>query len=291
MAKTLRATESLCPCCREVKSKGQFYPSVGIQFQERVPICRDCCKAKFDKYSAILGEDAGAWVLFGELGIPYIADKWRTAKISAKTNTTKGKGTLDPITLYVKSIKDGEVVYQGFWDSDVMYNDIVSQKTKASTIKNDVSDLPAMQKKWGTYENIQDYEFLEETLMDYTENLTSIDANLLNRYKDLCVAELAKRKAQESGDIGDISKAQDNVAKQLKLLKIDDFKQESTDEREKFIDRLCWMIEETEPAEEEDRKKYRDIAGFEEAFSQMMRSMRNLLTGSREYPDIPKEER
>lgn len=287
----MKSTENLCAYCRKTKSKGQFYPSIGIQFQERVPICMDCCKSKLDKYSAILGEDAGAWVLFGELGIPYIADKWRVSKISAKTNITKNRGVPDPIKLYIKSIKDGEIIYQGFWDSDVMYNDIFSQKTKVSMIKNDVSDLPAMQKKWGKYDDPEDYEFLEETLMDYTEDLTSIDANLLNRYKDLCVAELAKRKAQERGDIGEISKAQDNVAKQLKLLKLDDFKQESTDEREKFIDRLCWMIEETEPAEEEDRKKYRDIAGFEEAFSQIMRSMRNLLVGNREYPDIPKEER
>lgn len=289
MAKTLRATESLCPCCREVKSKGQFYPSIGIQFQERVPFCRDCCKAKLDKYSAILGEDAGAWVLFGELGFPYIADKWRAAKISVKTNTTKGKGTIDPITLYAKSIKDGEIVYQGFWDSDIMYDEIVSQKTKTSTIKNDVSDLPAMQKKWGTYENIQDYEFLEETLMDYTENLTSIDANLLNRYKDLCVAELAKRKAQERGDIGEISKAQDNVAKQLKLLKLDDFQTNVQTEDEKHIEYICWEIENTRPAECEDLEKYKDFSGFGKTMEHIMRCCKNLVSGSKEYPDLPKD--
>ena len=50
------------------------------------------------------------------------------------------------------------------------------------------------------------------------------------------------------------------------------------------------MIEETEPAEEEDKEKYRDIAGFEHSFKEIMRSMKNLLTGSRDFPDIPSEE-
>lgn len=51
------------------------------------------------------------------------------------------------------------------------------------------------------------------------------------------------------------------------------------------------MIEEDEPAELEDREKYRDIAGFEKSFSEIMRSMKNLIAGTREYPDIPRDER
>lgn len=294
MAKVLRTTESLCSCCKSIKSNGQFYPSIGIQYQDRVPICKECCKNKYDKYSSILGNDGGAWVLLSELGIPYIADKWKTAQTYSKSNTTKGKGTTDPISLYIRAIKDSGTIYQGFWESDTMYNEILGQnKSKVTNpiLIEDMTDLASLQLKWGKYDDIDAYNFLENTLNDYTEDLFEIDSNLLTRYKDLCILEYYKRKAQEGGDISEIAKAQDRIDKQLKLLKLDDFKQESTDEREKFIDRLCWMIEETEPAEEEDRKKYRDIAGFEEAFNEIMRSMRNLLSGSREYPDIPKEER
>ena len=50
------------------------------------------------------------------------------------------------------------------------------------------------------------------------------------------------------------------------------------------------MIEETEPAEEEDKKRYADIAGFEKAFHGIMRSLQNLISGSKDYPDIPKAE-
>ena len=51
------------------------------------------------------------------------------------------------------------------------------------------------------------------------------------------------------------------------------------------------MIENEEPAEEEDKEKYRDIAGFEGAFKEIMRSMRNLICNTKEFPNIPKEER
>ena len=71
----------------------------------------------------------------------------------------------------------------------------------------------------------------------------------------MCKAEYAKRKAEDNGDINEISKAQDNIIKLLKLLKLDDFKETSVDPREKFIDRLIWAIENEEPSEEEDRKK------------------------------------
>ena len=51
------------------------------------------------------------------------------------------------------------------------------------------------------------------------------------------------------------------------------------------------MIENEEPAEDEDKEKYRDIAGYEKSFKEIMRSMRNLIAGTKDYPDIPKEER
>lgn len=289
----MKATEEYCPSCRTVKREGNFYVGLGIQNNGRLPICKECCHNKLIKYSAILGNEGGAWALFGELGIPFIRDAWKSAQIGAKSSATQGGTNTDELSVYLKRLKDKGVGYQGFWDSDTTLEELTSsngQKKKAKAVDS-VDDLNAMQNKWGVYDSQDAYDFLENTFNDYTSDLYDMDANLTNRYKDLCIAEYAKRKAQEGGDIAEISKAQDNVTKQLKLLKLDDFQPETTDEREKFIDRLAWMIEETEPAEEEDINKYRDIAGFESAFNEIMRSMRNLITGSKEYPDIPKEER
>ena len=42
--------------------------------------------------------------------------------------------------------------------------------------------------------------------------------------------------------------------------------------------------------EEEDEQKYRDIAGYEVAFANIMRSMKNLNSKIKDYPPVPEEE-
>lgn len=290
MAKTLRTTENLCPCCREIKSKGSFYPAIGIQFQDRVPICKECCQSKYDRYTAVLGEDGGGWVLLSELGIPYIADRWKNAKNAAKISATKTKSNnVDYFFFYIKSLKDSGVVYQGFWESDTTYDQIVGKGIRDAVIKDDITDLTLMRKKWGKYDDPEAYEFLEETLTDYTEDLLNMDANLLNRYKDLCRAEYAKYKAQESGDLTEQSKALDAVAKQLKLMRLDDFQDNKQSDIDKFIERKAWTIENVRPAECEELEKYRDFSGFEKTWEHITRGLRNLIAGTKDYPTIPKE--
>ena len=131
-----------------------------------------------------------------------------------------------------------------------------------------------------------------QTLKDkeYTSELLDIDVNLEKRFRDLAKCELRLRKANEINDGTGISRAQESLNKQLNLLKMNDFSINQKDERQKFIDRIAWMIEETEPAEEEDRAKYSDIAGYEKIYNSWMRSMKNILTGDTIYPDIPIEE-
>ena len=124
----------------------------------------------------------------------------------------------------------------------------------------------------------------------YTKDIDNLDYSLELRYRDIAKGELRLRKANESGDVGEIDKAQKNLKSLLDMLGLTDYGRKDTDERKQFIDRLAWMIEETEPAEEEDEKKYRDIAGFEKAFDNIMRSMRNLNSKVRVYPPVPEEE-
>ena len=76
----------------------------------------------------------------------------------------------------------------------------------------------------------------------------------------------------------------------MKLLKIDNFKSNERSEIDKFIDRMAWKFEQTEPAEIEDENVYRDIAGYEAMYKEIMRSMENFIKGSKNYPPIPKDE-
>ena len=49
------------------------------------------------------------------------------------------------------------------------------------------------------------------------------------------------------------------------------------------------MIEFSKPAECEDLKKYLDMVGYDKEKAILMRSIRNAICGTRDYPDVSKE--
>lgn len=284
----MKYNEMICPCCREIKSQKEFSDGYGVQIGKKLNFCRECNNKKLEKYKSYLTEKGAFWVLCAENGLPYIEDVYNINMENYLKVKTPTKNLIDG---YIKKLKQLDIIYNGFWDSDKMLDDLEHENKENQTV-DPKNDLLKMEQRWGRFDRPDEaYPFLEELYKDYTENILEMDTNLRNRYRDLCKAEYAKRKAEENGDVNEISKAQDNIIKLLKLLKLDDFKETSIDPREKFIDRLAWMIENEEPAEEEDKEKYRDIAGFEGAFKEIMRSMKNLIAGTKEYPNVPKGER
>ena len=285
----LKANQYVCTCCGEIKTSIGFYKGVGTHHGRVMPICRDCCIKKLEKNSLMLGIEGAMWCLLAEFDVPFIYNVFKTAQSSASLSASKSKKPLDLVGWYLKKLGEAGTVYQGFWDSDTMLTDLLNKQVKGITI-SDVNDIESMRKKWGKYEDYNDaYPFLEETYNAYTEELFDMDANLENRYKDLCIAEYAKRKAQQSGDIQEMSKAQDNVTKLLKLLKLDDFKENKQSDEEKRVERMAWLIENTKPSECEDLEKYKDFSGFTKTWNDIRRCVQNLVAGSKDYPDIPKD--
>lgn len=289
-----RMTELYCPNCQTSKSFSNFHNHilVGKKF---LPYCKSCCSKKLKEYIAkTKDEGAGLWCLLAELGIPFLKEVWEPTKKIVLASTNAGRKP-DLFLTYVKTVKELGLVLEGFWQSDMMLDDFIdiSNAEESEEVKIDWEEQIRV---WGKFVNSdgeldeESYNYLNFTFEDYTKDLIEMDANLIRRYRDLCKAELRKRKADESGDIQEIAKAQDSLKKMLDMLNLSDFKKGEADERKQFIDRIAWMIEETEPAEEEDEEKYKDIAGYEKIYDDFMRSMRNILTGDRNYPTIPKEE-
>lgn len=282
-----RTTEAYCCNCQSAKNFSTFHAHV-IVGKKYLPFCKTCCNKKLRDYISITkSEGAGLWCLLAELGIPFFKDVWENTQKTVFEATGAGRKP-DLLLTYLRTFKEFGVVGQGFWQSDMMLDDFVEIGENKEKDNKEVIDLNEQQRIWGRFE-VEDYDFLNFTFNEYTQNLLEMDANLIRRYRDLAKAELRKRKADESGDIQEIAKAQDNLKKMLDMLNLSDFKKNESDERKQFIDRIAWMIEETEPAEEEDESKYRDIAGYEKIYDSFMRSMRNILTGDRNYPDIPPE--
>lgn len=278
-----------CGVCSTSKSFKQYYKSpIDGSY---LPICKNCIKNKFKNYLQIVGnESAALWLVLSELSVPFLSDIWENIEPTVAT----ASASTDIVMMYLKALEESGKIVNGFWESDVMLDQLT--ETLVDRSGEESMDLKEQQKIWGKYVkdngdlDIDSYEYLNQTFEDYTKDLLEMGTSLERRYRDLAKAELRKRQADESGDIQEIAKAQDNLKKILDMLKLSDFSTQEVDERKKFIDRLAWEIEETEPAELEDENLYKDLRGFEKIYDDWMRSMQNICAGTKNYPDIPKSE-
>lgn len=284
-----RMTESYCINCQSAKPFSNFHSHV-IVGKKYLPMCKSCCSKKLKDYITVTKNDAaGLWCLLAELGIPFLREVWEPAQKIVFESTNAGRKP-DLFLTYLRTIKELGIIVEGFWQSDMMLNDFI--KIREDNVEEEIKEvinLNEQQKIWGKFEP-EDYEFLNFTFNEYTQDLLEMDANLIRRYRDLAKAELRKRKADESGDIQEITKAQDSLNKQLALLKLNNFKDNKQSDTEKFIERMAWNIENTKPAECEDTQKYKDFSNFGINWEDIMRTVKNLVAGSREYPDIPRDE-
>ncbi len=294
MAESIKGkyVQTVCECCGEKKLGTYFYPNYGNQYKDRTKTryCCDCCSKKIEHYNEFLPEKASLWIVLSELGIPFINNVYD--EVMAQRLSSKAGKRPEIVGHYIKRLMERTTIYGGFWDTDIGINEILRKDIKEE-VKN-TRDLNEMREIWGKYpdgEYVEAYEFLEKTFAEYTQDFQEMDANLSNRYRDLCKAEYRKRKADESGDVGEIKQAQANLTDLLKLLKLNDFQSNQKSDMEKMIERRIWMIENTRPAECEDLETYKDVSGFEKTWGEILRCVRNLVAGTREYPDIPREER
>lgn len=286
-------TELYCPNCQTSKSFSNFHNHilVGKKF---LPYCKSCCSKKLKEYiTKTKDEGAGLWCLLAELGIPFLKEVWEPTKKIVLASTNAGRKP-DLFLTYVKTIKELGLVLEGFWQSDMMLDDFIDINNDEES-EEDKVDWEEQIRVWGKFVNSdgeldeESYNYLNFTFEDYTKDLIEMDANLIRRYRDLCKAELRKRKADESGDIQEIAKAQDNLKKMLDMLKLSNFKDNKQSDTEKFIERMAWNIENTKPAECEDTQKYKDFSNFGINWEDIMRTVKNLVAGTREYPEVPRD--
>lgn len=285
-----RMTEAYCINCQSVKVFSNFHNHV-IVGKKYLPICKTCCNKKLKDYIAVTKNDAaGLWCLLAELGIPFLREVWEPTQKIVFESTNAGRKP-DLFLTYIRTLKELGIIVEGFWQSNMMLSDFmkIGKDNKKEEEIKEVVDLNEQQRIWGKFEP-EDYEFLNFTFNEYTQELLEMDANLIRRYRDLAKAELRKRKADESGDMNEIKNAQSVLNNQLTLLKLNNFKDNKQSDTEKFIERMAWNIENTKPSECEDTEIYKDYSNFGVKWEDILRTVKNLVAGTREYPDIPKDE-
>lgn len=286
MAEFNRAKENWCPNCQTAKENKYFIQSLSPVHDGFLPLCRTCLTARFKTYKNILNSDGGAlWCICSEMSYPVIKKYYDMALEKSSIDTR------NLFMIYHSILKDEGFQINGFWQSDIMLNDIIELDTKTDEMAEDKEkavDLAEQERIWGKFEE-EDYELLNDLFARYTKDLFSLDTVVELRYRDLCKAELSKRKADESGDINAIAKAQENIKKMLELLKLNNFQSNTKTEVEKTLEYQIAMMEKYKPAELEDISAYEDYCGCHHLEEQLMRPLRNLIAGSREYPTVTKE--
>ena len=285
-----RAKERYCPCCSTVKEKSKFYPSP-IAANEYLPYCKECVGKKYRAASQALDSKWGAlWCVCMEMGVPLLREKFNLLK--AQYDGLDGKGRRpEPFGLYLALLKDGGVQYRGIFDSDMQLSEFVDLGIEQSPEEPTQKDMDAQRKQWDKVWrkdfDDEDCQRLDEYFDGYTNDIPEMDVGMTLRYRDLCKAELRKFKGDD--DKGQTTK---EIVDLMKLLKISDFSSaaDKSDSRIAF-EKLIAMIETTKPAECEDITKYVDMCGHEKDRAEDMRCLRNAIAGSRDYPDIPRDER
>ena len=278
-----------CGCCGTSKSTAQFHKSP-MDSRKFLPICKLCCRDKLKEYTKATGSESAAfWLVLSELGVPFIQEIWDRFEIFKATATP----TTDLVMGYLRILSESGIKVDGFWQSDVMLDMLMDTKVDREVVREDL-DLVEQQKIWGKFLvdgqlDIEAYQFLNETFEDYTKELLDMDTNLEKRYRDLAKCELRLRKANESGDGGEISKAQDSLNKQLALLKMNEFQSKQLSDEKRAFEYNVSLIEHYRPAECEELQEYLDKVGYEKEKAILMRSIRNSVAETRDYPDIPKE--
>lgn len=288
-----------CPICGNVKPIGYFYQSPNESHNGFLPICKDCCQKKFNQFKTETNNDGAAlWSLLAEVGVPFKRDIYERIQEAVFMPNKRGRKP-DLFSTYIRCFYDENYVAKGFYESDVMIDEFIRVNTNSNRDVYDVVDELDMEKQkeiWGKFTtddgepDKEAYAFLNRTFREYTDELVGMDANLTNRYRDLCKAEWRRRIADETGDVSEIAKAQTTLTNMLKLLKLDNFEIQQKSKEEMAFDKQVAMIELYDPAECEDLTAFLDMVGYEKDKAISMRSLQNAIAGTKDYPDVPYEQ-
>lgn len=281
-----------CPCCKEHKGYNSFFKSPLLDDDKYVVFCKPCLNKKLDRYKKKIKNDKLAvWSVLAECKVPFI----KTVYEQSEALQTVGSKYKKPefLTTYFRCMYECGESYHGFWESDVMADELMDKK-RTEENKNVFNGDEEIQ-KWGKIVDekgkldIEAYNYLNLHFNQYTQELPNMDVNLENRYRDLVRCELRLRRANEKGDGNEISKAQDSLNKQLALLRLNDFQSNHITDEKRAFEHNVSLIENYRPAECEELKEYLDKVGYEKEKAILMRSIRNAIAETREYPNIPKE--
>lgn len=271
-----------CPYCGKEKQDSQFYKSP-IKTGEYIKPCKSCVTELY-KQALESTKDQGAalWATCMQTGIPMRRAEY-TACLDTLEKAAKGKKP-SLFMLYHTYLSTSPDKLTGVWDSDMELSNFKDLGEVAKGETDEVALKARWRKQWGGDYEDEDCQWLDDMFDSYTADIFEMDTAMEMRYRDLCKLELEQYKNGVNKD------TQSQIKTLMSLLKLDDFKSNQKSDAERaFEKRIAW-VEYTKPSECEDLTRFVDMVGYEKDKGEKMRSLRNAVAGTRDYPAIPKEE-
>lgn len=271
-----------CPYCGKEKQDSQFYKSP-IKTGEYIKPCKSCVTELY-KQALESTKDQGAalWATCMQTGIPMRRAEY-TACLDTLEKAAKGKKP-SLFMLYHTYLSTSPDKLTGVWDSDMELSNFKDLGDIAKGETDEVALKARWRKQWGGDYEDEDCQWLDDMFDSYTADIFEMDTAMEMRYRDLCKLELEQYKNGVNKD------TQSQIKTLMSLLKLDDFKSNQKSDAERaFEKRIAW-VEYTKPSECEDLTRFVDMVGYEKDKGEKMRSLRNAVAGTRDYPAIPKEE-
>lgn len=185
-----------------------------------VPYCKDCCNTMLKYYLKKTGTlEASMWYVCARLDMPFIKNVFEKAQ-EKHVNTDKFIETYYNLLWGGHSIKKALDKWESFADSDVDFKDIQGVVKTDEGIKAQIEKLEL---DWGYQESEEDYKFLEYLYDKFTQGIEFENTQQEYLYRDLCLARLEKRKAEQGKIDTDITKIQGRILTLMNKLKLDDF--------------------------------------------------------------------
>lgn len=248
-----------------------------------VPYCKDCCNSMLNYYLQKTGTlEASMWYVCARLDIPFIKKVFEKAQ-SQQVKTEKFIETYYNLLWGTRSMKKALDVWESFADSDVSFEEISGVTKTDEGVKAQIEKLEL---DWGYQESEEDYKFLIYMYEKYTKGVTIENPQQEDLYRDLCLARLEKRKAEQHKIDTDITKIQGRILTLMNKLKLDEF--ESTKPKtvsEQLIFAKIAQIEQTKPADlYKEPNKYKDMSKLRKYMKDLvLRPTLNSLIGSKDF--------
>lgn len=279
--------ELFCKYCgRKKDTKKDFYKHLNKYHEEgRFHYCKDCCK----EIALSMRKDNENFELFCRemcafFDMPYIDDAMILLR-ERESNAHKDGKDMHFVSQYLtclNEIKCPPEYWNNLSGNSFLGYDLL--KVAIPTTEGDNDLFIALEKKWGIQPKLKDYVTLEKSYEKYSEG-EDIDPAMDTVLRYLCLAELEVARLKAKGE--DSKNEEKKVMDYFKVLKLDNFTlNKSKDAVEKMLESWIAIEETTNPVEVFDEMFADDMCHIREDYGDIMRAMKNLTTGSKEYPEL-----